>query len=128
MRTWTKIAIAALTAALVLSLAPAAQGRGDEVIRRGSCSAASDWKLKAKPHHGRIELEFEVDSNVVGQRWNIVVRQNGGRIFRGSRVTQGPSGSFELKRGPADTAGTDRFVARAAHPGTGETCVGRVTL
>jgi hypothetical protein len=128
MRTWTKVSIAALTAALVLSLAPAAQGRGTEVIRRGSCSASSDWKLKAKPDDARIEVEFEVDSNVVGQTWIVTIRQNGGRIFRGSRVTQGPSGSFELKRRPSDTAGVDRFIARATNPGTGETCVGHVTL
>lgn len=128
MRMRTKVATAALVATLVLSLAPAASAGGREVIRTGSCSAASDWKLKVKPDDGRIELEFEVDSNVSGQRWNVTIRQNGDRIFRGSRITQGPSGSFSLERRPADRAGTDAFVARATNPGTGERCVGRVNL
>jgi hypothetical protein len=128
MRTRTKLAAAALAATLVLGIAPAAHAGGGEVIRRGACSATSDWKLKAKPDNARIELEFEVDSNVVGQTWNVTLRQNGDRIFNGTRVTQGPSGSFELRRRPTDTAGTDRFFARAVNPGTGETCVGRVSL
>jgi hypothetical protein len=128
MRTRSKLAVAALAVMLALSLATAAQGKGTEVIRRGSCSAGSDWKLKVKPDDGRIELEFEVDSNIAGQRWNVTIRHNGDRIFHGSRVTQGPSGSFELRRRPSNAAGADRFVARATHPGSGEACVGRVTL
>ncbi|HEY7667339.1 MAG TPA: hypothetical protein VIE12_04370 [Actinomycetota bacterium] len=128
MRTRTKVAVMALAATMILAAAPAAHAGGPEVIRRGSCSAGSDWKLKVKPDDGRLELEFEVDPNVVGQTWNVAIRQDGDRIFSGSRVTQGPSGSFELRRRPADTAGTDRFVARATNPSTGETCVGRATL
>ena len=31
---------------------------------RGSCTAATDWKLKAKPRDGRLEVEFEVRLNV----------------------------------------------------------------
>jgi hypothetical protein len=80
----------------------------------------TDWKLKVKPDDGRLELEFEVDQNVNGQSWNVRVKQNGSRIFTGTRVTQAPSGSFELKRRPNDSAGTDRFVARATNPSTGD--------
>ncbi len=128
MRTRTKVAVMALAATMLLAVAPAAHAGGTEVIRQGSCSASSDWKLKIKPDNSRLELEFEVDSNVAGQTWNVAIRQNGSRIFNGSRVTQGPSGSFELRRRPADTAGADRFVARATNPGTGEICVGRASL
>jgi hypothetical protein len=118
----------ALAAAMLLSVAPGAEASRAAVTHRGSCSAASDWKLKAKHDGGRIELDFEVDSNVVGQTWNVAIRQDGTRIFKGTRVTKAPSGSFEVRRRPADTAGPDRFVVRAKNRATGETCVGRVTV
>ena len=63
-----------------------------------------------------------------GQSWNVRIKQNGNRIFTGTRVTQGPSGSFDLTRRPNDSAGTDRFVARATNPSTGETCVGQISI
>ena len=103
-------------------------GNDGEVIRRGSCSGQTDWKVKVKPDDGGLELEFEVDPNVNGQRWNVRIKQNGARIFQGVRTTQGPSGSFEIERHPNDQAGTDRFVARATNASTGETCVGRVSI
>jgi hypothetical protein len=129
------IATGALVVASLLMVAPAAQagggggggGNGD-VITRGSCSGRTDWKLKVKPDDGGLELEFEVDSNVNGQSWNVRIKQNGDRIFSGTRVTQGPSGSFELTRRPNDSVGTDRFVARATNPSTGETCVGQISI
>ena len=131
MRMRNMIATGALVVASLLMVAPAAQaggGGGGDVITRGSCSGSSDWKLKVKPDNSRLELEFEVDSNVNGQSWNVRIKQNGNRIFTGTRVTQGPSGSFELKRRPNDMAGTDRFVARATNPSTGETCVGQISI
>ena len=136
MRMRNMIVTGAVVVASLLMVAPAAQAGGgggvaaasDEVITRGSCSGRTDWKLKVKPDDGRLELEFEVDSNVNGQSWNVRIKQNGNRIFAGTRVTQGPSGSFELKRRPNDAAGTDRFVARATNPSTGETCVGQVSI
>src|ERR1051325_4200862 len=95
---------AAAVAVSVWAAAPHAIA-GTEVRREGACSASSDWKLKVKPDNGRLELEFEVDSNVVGQTWNVKLFQNGDRIFRGTRTTQAPSGSFEVRRITDDTAG-----------------------
>ena len=123
-----KFAAVALAVATILVVTPAAQAGGPEVIRTGRCSGGSDWKLKVKPDDGRIELEFEVDSNIVGQTWIVKINRGGNRIFTGTRVTQGPSGSFELSRRPSNAPGTDRFVARATNRGTGETCVGQASL
>lgn len=128
MRKTTKLMAVALVGASLLSLAPAASASDGGVIRRGSCSAQSTWKLKAKPDSGRIELEFEVDQNVVGQRWRVTIRRNGAPIFSGVRITQAPSGSFDVQLRPANSAGADRFVARATNRSTGETCVGALTL
>ena len=122
-----RILAAAAVAMSVWAAAPHAVA-GTEVRREGACSAASDWKLKVKPDNGRLEVEFEVDSNVVGQTWHVKLFQNGDRFFRGTRTTQAPSGSFEVRRVTDDTAGTDAFRGRAANPDTGETCVGRVSI
>jgi hypothetical protein len=119
--------IALMMALSVFALAPHASA-GTEVRRHGSCSDSSTWKLKLKPDNGRLEVEFEVDSNVAGQTWRVRLFQNGDRIFHGHRTTHGPSGSFELRVLADDTAGTDSFRGKASNPDTGETCVGRASI
>ena len=121
----------------LLSTAPVATAKAGDVIKRGSCSAASDWKLKLSPQDGKIEVEFEVDSNKVGQTWQVRLTQNGTQIFSGSRVTQAPSGSFTVRKvtqAPSGSftvrkvtsnpAGTDTIRGRAVNAATGETCTG----
>lgn len=98
-RSLTAGAAALSAVALSLTLAPAASASGgDDQVNQGSCSAASTWKLKAGPDDGRIEVEGEVDSNVVGQIWNWRILHNGGVSARGTSTTSGPSGSFEVRR------------------------------
>ena len=125
--------VTALVGASLLMLAPVAYaggggGGGTVVNAGGSCGAQSEWSMKLKPDDNNLELEFEVDSNVSGQSWNVRIRQNGSRIFSGTRGTQGASGSFTVHRRPSDSTGIDRFVARAMNPSTGETCVGRARI
>lgn len=119
--------VAGTLALAVVGVVPASANDAD-VIRRGSCSARSDWRLKLSPENGRIEVEFEVDPNVNGQTWHVRIRQNGSRIFSGDRVTKAPSGSFEVRTLARDTAGTDSFGARAVNAATGETCLGRASI
>lgn len=128
MRKPTVFAVIMLLGASIWFSAQAAQAGGQVVIQRGSCSAQSDWKLKVKPDNSRLELEFEVDSNVVGETWRVRITQNGAQIFAGTRTTHAPSGSFDVTRRPADAAGVDRFVARATNLTSGETCVGRISI
>lgn len=99
-----------------------------DVIRRGACSGRSDWKLKLSPENGRIEVELEVDQNRSGHVWTVNLRHDGTRFFRGERTTQPPSGSFEVRRVRANTAGADSFVARAVNQRTGEVCRGTATF
>jgi hypothetical protein len=117
--------LAGTLAATVFASAPAASAGDDDVIKRGACSGASDWKLKLSPEDGRIEVEFEVDQNVNGQVWKVAIRHNGERIFAGRRTTKAPSGSFEVRVLAPNTPGTDRFRAAATNLSSGETCVGR---
>jgi hypothetical protein len=130
MRRAMRFAVAGLMAASLLGgtqVAAHAQGGGG-VENSGPCSATSDWKLKAKPDNGNIEVEFEVDSNVVGQTWQFRIKDNGTVIASGQRTTQAPSGSFAVRKITADLAGTDHFVGQARNPATGETCRGTVSL
>ena len=94
---WT---IAATILVLALASVPVALGKDGDVIRRGSCTAASDWKLKLSPENGQIEVEFEVDQNKVGDTWRVVMRRNGAIFFQGNRVTKAPSGSFDRRSVP----------------------------
>jgi hypothetical protein len=129
MKRWTMVsAITSMVVSSALAFAPAAGARDGDVIRRGSCSAASDWKLKLSPEDRKLEVEYEVDSNVNGQTWRVRIFQNGERIFAGRRFTKAPSGSFEVRVLATDTSGTDRFRARATNPDTGETCVGTARI
>jgi hypothetical protein len=119
----TAAALLAVLTAPVLVAAPAFAG-DDDVIRRGSCSGSTDWKLKAGPEDGRIEVEGEVDSNRNGQTWRWRLRHNGSLSARGTATTHGPSGSFEVRRVVVNATGTDHLVFRARNPQTGEVCRG----
>jgi hypothetical protein len=124
MKRFTRIALAGLMAAGIMGAAPHAfASGGDDVVTEGSCSGASDWKLKLSPENGALEVEFEVDQNVIGDTWKVVLKDNGTSFFRGQAVTQGPSGSFEINKITADQAGTDNFVGLARNVSTGETCM-----
>lgn len=125
-------AVAALPLVAGLMVAgPAASASvsgGGQVIANGNCSQGASWKLKAKHDDSQIEMEFEVDSNVSGQVWNVKVTDNGQKVFKGTQTTGGASGSFSLERRVADLSGADKFVARATNKASGETCKGTVTL
>ncbi len=113
-----------LIATTVVAAPMGASAKDGDVIRRGACTAASDWKLKLSPENGRIEVEFEVDQNRNGQRWSIRMKRNGRLFWRGSRTTRAPSGSFEVRRLTRNGPGTDRIAVRARNPKTGEVCRG----
>jgi hypothetical protein len=128
MNTTTRIAAVALvTTALAAPTLPAFAKDGD-VIKRGSCSGATDWKLKASPEDGRIEVEAEVDSNRNGQTWSWRLNHNGSVSARGTATTKAPSGSFEVRRVVVNLAGADRMVFRAQNTRSGEVCRGVVTF
>jgi hypothetical protein len=114
--------------ALVGAGSTTANAKGLEVRSSGDCSASTNWKLKAKADDGRLEVEFEVDSNRVGQTWSVRMSDNGTRFFTGSRTTTAPSGSFSVERRTANRAGKDRITAVASNAKTGERCSGAVTF
>ena len=120
-------AAAAIVVALGIGMPAASAGDG-EVRTSGACSRTADWKLKAKPDNGRIEMEFEVDANRVGQTWNVEIRDNGILVHSGTHRTVAPSGSFSITKRIANRADSDVLTARAARPATVEVCSGRLTF
>jgi hypothetical protein len=126
--TIARIAIVGALALPILQLGPVAMAKGGDVIRTGSCSGTSTWKLKVSPDNGRLEVDFEVDQNRAGDTWSVRMRDNGVLFFSGQRVTQAPSGSFEVRKLTANRAGADNIVARATNLRTGEVCRGTATF
>lgn len=122
------ITTAALLTLPVLAAAPAQASGSDDVRRSGSCSGSTDWKIKAGPDNGRIEVEAEIDSNRNGQTWRWTLRHDGDVVDTGRSTTHAPSGSFSVDRRTGNSAGRDAFKFRAVNPATGETCVARVSL
>ena len=117
-----------LFAALVVTGPAAMAGGGGPVNENnGSCSDSADWKIKAKADDGRIEVEFEVDSNVSGQVWAVKITDNGNQVYKGNQTTGGSSGSFSVERKVTNLPGKDKFVGKATNAATGETCVGKVS-
>jgi hypothetical protein len=126
MRTLAILVGLVAVAVAVPALAPAKSSPG--VIRQGKCSGPANWKLKAKFDDGLIETEFEVDQNIAGRRWNVVITRDGATVFRGVRLTRPPSASFSVQRRIRNPAGSDRIVAKATAARGGQVCRGVVTV
>lgn len=126
-RTARVLTLSAFAVATAIPALPAVANDGD-VIRRGNCSNATDWKLKASPEDGRIEVEAEIDSNVNGQTWTWTLKHNGSVSAKGTATTKAPSGSFEVRRVVVNLSGPDYLVFRSTNPKTGEVCRGAVTF
>jgi len=65
---------------------------------------------------------------VVGQTWNVTLKDNGVKFFSGTATTKAPSGSFEVKKFTANNPGTDTIKGSATNPSTGETCDGSLSI
>jgi len=122
-----KLGLAGVLVASVMGVGTASAKEGD-IIKTGKCSGASTWKLKLSPENGKIEVEFVVDQNVVGDTWRVAFKDNGVLVFSGRAVTQAPSGSFEIRKVIADRAGPDNIVAKARNLRTDEVCRGSATF
>lgn len=124
-----RLAASTLLAGLIaLGVAGPIAAKSTDSIVRGACSGTSDYKLKVGPENGRLEVEFEVDSNRVGQAWGVTITDNGRTIFRGSARTMAPSGSFTVRDVTANLTGRDVFVAHARNAATGEVCRATLTV
>ena len=121
--------LTALALALAaVAVAPVASAKGGDGVRvRGACTHSSTAKLKLSRDDGRIEIEFEVDQNRNGVRWDVTLHRNGARVASTTATTHGPSGSFEVRRLIAQTRASDRINAVATRA-FGERCIARAAI
>ena len=116
-----------LTAPLVATATPAfASGGGGGVSSSGACTNGGHFELKAKHDNGRIEMEYQVDSNRAGQVWAVRITDNGAVVVSRNATTAGPSGSFTIRKVIANQPGPDKIRAHATFQN--HTCGGTVTL
>jgi hypothetical protein len=110
------------------SSVPALAGGDQEVINRGRCSMGSQWRVRIRTDGpNRLDLNFEVDSNVPGQTWRAGMAYNGDVVFNGFATTNQVDGEFDIDVEVANQPGTDTLQAAARHRPTGETCRAQVT-
>jgi hypothetical protein len=122
-----KLSVLAVALAAALVAIPATSAKDGDVLVRGACTGPSSSKLKLSEEEGRIEVEFEVDQNRNGVRWTVTLRRPTTLLVRTTRVTRGPSGSFELRRVVGNRVGSDRIIARATRS-SGEVCRAAATF
>lgn len=115
----------ALVTGVGLVAAPVALAKDGDVRVKGSCTAASTAKLKLSEEDGRIEVEFEVDQNRNGVRWNVKLSRGGTQLASTTATTKAPSGSFSVRRVVSNRAGDDTIKATATR--NGETCTATAT-
>ena len=120
------LAVLAAVLAAVPAVGVSAISKDGDIRVAGTCTGSSTSKLKLSQENGRIEVEFEVDQNRNGMRWNVVLRHNGTVAARMSRVTKAPSGSFTARKLVGNSAGAD--VIRATASRAGQTCTARATF
>ena len=127
-RTITPMLVCLAAGALAIPATAPASGGDDDIRQAGQCTGGTTSKIKVKPDDGRLEVEFEVDQNQTGDRWKVKIKDNGDVAFKGSAVTRGPSGSFEIERKIADRSGTDSITASARNTDGGERCAANVSI
>jgi hypothetical protein len=125
-RALTATAVIAGTLGAFAAPASASHGGGGGVQNSGSCVNGDTFKLKAKHDDGRIEVQYEVDTNRAGQVWHVRLTDNGKAVFRGTRTTKAPSGSFEINKRIANRTGVDSIRAHATF--RAHTCGGHVRV
>lgn len=107
----------AMLCATAVAAGPAqarSHGGGTAVRTSGQCAGGPGvWSLKAKPDDGLVEIEFEVDTNRVGQLWHVHVTDNRHLVLDRDIRTKAPSGSFTVRPTTANRAGTDTIRAHA---------------
>jgi hypothetical protein len=110
----TGLAMLSATVAVAGPAAAHSHGGSTAVRNSGTCiNGPGIWNLKAKPDNGLIEIEFQVDTNKVGQLWHVRVTDNRNLVLDRDIRTTAPSGSFTVHPTTTDRVGTDTIRAHA---------------
>lgn len=106
---------------------------GRPVSTAGTCSdGTTTFTLKSMfdddPFPQTVGAEFEVDSGIIGQAWEVTLTDNGVIFFDSIVETIGPEGAVTVTQpdqGAFNIA--HKIVARAVNQTTGAVCTGTVT-
>jgi hypothetical protein len=108
--------------------AQASHGGSDAVRAAGACSNGPGvWKLKGKADDGLIEVEFEVDTNQIGQTWHVRITDNRHLVVSKDATTIAPSGSFTVRAHPNNRPGVVDVIRAHAFRGD-QVCGGKVRV
>ncbi len=117
-----------LTALAAPAATLAKHGNSTAVIRTGSCSGASDWKLKVKPDDGPSRSSSRSTRTRTARSGTSALKQDGTTFWSGARTTHAPSGSFSVSRLTSNRSGVHQFTGRAVNRTTGEVCRGTASI
>ena len=123
-RTLTRATVTTAALAATLALPGTAVAGDEDVTTTGACSNYGRYDLKLSPQNGRIEVEFEVDTNRRGQRYRVRLVHDGRRVHQRVYRTRGISGSFTVRDVRPNRRGADRIRASAVLLGGGNRCGG----
>jgi hypothetical protein len=118
-----KIPVLLFLSLLLAMTTTTVKAKSTDIRKPGVCNGRSTSKIKVSEEDGGLEIEFEVDMNLVGRRWLVVINQGGRRIHRKFYRTNAASGSFS-----ANVLGSfsGKVQARAVSSSTGEVCTASV--
>ena len=127
------LAAAAACVALVVPQA-AAKGRrlGDPVMTSGTCSdGTSTFTLKSQfddtPFPQTVGAEFQVNTGVIGQTWQVTLTDNGVVFFDAPVETVGPEGGLNVTHPDQGSfAIAHTIAAQAVNLADGAECTGQV--
>lgn len=118
--------VVAATLALALPAPALARGGGDDEVRAaGSCGRGASAELRAREHHGALEVEFRVRRSRDGERWNVVLVHERRVAVRTTATSRGSG--LRVRRTIPDYDGADQITARASGP-RGLTCQATAVL
>jgi len=118
----TSTGVGLLAVGLPVALATSASA---DTEKRGSCSASAVYDYEVEKDDGGFEVSFEVDTNVAGQRWRVNLFHDGDRYYKAVGTTD-REGEVDAEAFQPNTAGQDRFRAKARNLSSGEVC--KVTI
>jgi hypothetical protein len=120
---------AALVAAPFATLLAAAPATAD-TSKRGVC-AQGTYELQVDREDaedgGGFEVGVDLDRLAPGSSWTVVVKHDGKRAVKTSRVADS-EGDLEVDVQRPDTSGKDTFRFRAVPAGGGSTCAAAITV
>lgn len=94
--------------------------------KRGSCSKGDAiYDFEVDKDDGRYEVNFEVDSNVDGERWRVRLYHEGNRFYSSVNTTDN-EGEADVEANRPNTRGKDHFKVTALNLRSGETCSAKI--